>query len=115
MGAWTWRRGEPPRDVRAPTALLEGRPRVPREPTDGVVPPVAEPAARMRLGVDVLPEQGRPARRLPLVAPGAAPAVEPPVGSSTEAADTSSAPGADLHVRRAIALAELSLLAHDQD
>jgi hypothetical protein len=135
VGAWSWRRGE-----RAPDGsvlgLSEGRPQGRVESTDRVVPPVAGPAAGLRLGVNVLPDQRSPSRRPPLPAPDAAlphrdaPAVVTVTDTDTDTAgdtagdtDTdiatdiaipSSVSVADLHVRRAIALAELSLLAHDQ-
>ncbi len=137
MGAWSWRRGERAPDG-AVLGLSEGRPQGRVESADRVVPPVAGPAAGLRLGVNVLPDQRSPSRRSPLPAPDAAlphrdaPAVDvftvtdtagdtdtvtvtvTATDIATDIATPSSASVADLHVRRAIALAELSLLAHEQ-
>ena len=109
MGAWPWRGKDRPEDRRTasapPSRLRQGPADVTPEP------PTSGGAARVRLGVDVLPEPGRAPRRT------ADPAREAAQhdGGGAEADPPSSTSDADEHVRRALALAELSRLVADQD
>ena len=110
MGAW-WRRKDRPEDRRTPSAPPV-RHRSGAE-ADGE-PPVTEAPAPIRLGRNVLPEAGRAARRpaVPAPAPHAGSA---PFAGPAEVETGSGATDADQHVRRALALAELSMLVLDQD
>lgn len=97
MGTWQWRRKERP-----------------EEPTDSAEAPESAAPPGIRLGVNVLPAPGRTPRRTPdPAAPHDGPT--PSVGPAADADSGSDDAEADQHVRRMLALAELSLLALDQD
>jgi hypothetical protein len=97
MGAWQWRRKDRP-----------------DEPADSGKAPETAASPGIRLGVNVLPTPGRAPRRAP--EPGAPPNGPAPSAGPAATADTGADDSeADQHVRRMVALAELSLLALDHD
>ena len=111
MSLWSWRRNDDPEDRRIAAAVPAGR----GTPSHASGRAVATSPAGVRLGVSVLPEPGRPARSATDTAREAA--VQAGTGSNqAPLADdcASSASAADQDVRRAIALAELSMLVADQ-
>lgn len=79
------------------------------------MPPAAEPPVGIRLAANVLPEQRPPSRRSLHAAPGAAQSnAERVPDPLADVGPVSGASTAERQVRRAIALAELSLLVLDQ-
>ena len=108
MGAWPWRRTDRAED-RTPPVRPSAR------PVDGTEPPAAPP--QIRLGVDVLPVPGRAPRRAGERArrTGRPDGAGASVGPGEEVDDAVSGAEADPHVRRVLAMAELSLLVLDQD
>jgi hypothetical protein len=110
MGAW-WRRKDRPEDRRTPSAPPARQRPGPEADSE---PPVSEAPAPIRLGRNVLPEAGRAPRR-PAVAPAAPNTGRGPSAGPAQVDTGSGTSDADQHVRRALALAELSMLVLDQD